>query len=165
MKNVTKISALAALVTFVAGGPVLAQSNHSHDDDQQEAQTAPSSGMQMPMHGEHGAMMQMMKKMHTQMMGGGAMHGKNPSNGQMMIPMMMQRAMPMHGGKGLLPAIQARASEFDKDKDGKLSIAEFEVLHSALIREKMVDRFQHIDADGDGMITEKELGTKEDVKE
>ena len=48
-------------------------------------------------------------------------------------------------------------SEYDADGDGTLSIAEFETLHSALIRETMVDRFQHLDADGDGRITVEEM--------
>ena len=53
--------------------------------------------------------------------------------------------------------LQAKLSEYDSDGDGTLSIAEFEALHSAMIREKMVDRFQHLDADGDGAITGDEM--------
>lgn len=31
------------------------------------------------------------------------------------------------------------------------------MLHSRLIRETMVDRFQHLDADGDGQVTRDEM--------
>ncbi|MBA5775517.1 hypothetical protein H2509_00080 [Stappia sp. F7233] len=51
----------------------------------------------------------------------------------------------------------ARLAEFDADKDGSLSLSEFEVLHAAVTRETTVDRFQHLDADGDGRITEVEM--------
>jgi Ca2+-binding EF-hand superfamily protein len=48
-------------------------------------------------------------------------------------------------------------TEFDSDGDSTLSIAEFETLHSAMIRETMVDKFQHLDADGDGAVTAEEM--------
>ena len=53
--------------------------------------------------------------------------------------------------------LQAKLAEYDSDGDGSLSIAEFETLHSAMIREMMVDRFQHLDADGDGAVTAEEM--------
>lgn len=53
--------------------------------------------------------------------------------------------------------MQAKLTEYDSDGDGTLSIFEFETLHSAMIREKMVDKFQHLDADGDGVITSDEM--------
>ena len=53
--------------------------------------------------------------------------------------------------------LQAKLTEYDSDGDGTLSIAEFEALHSAMIREKMVDRFQDLDADGDGAVTAEEM--------
>ena len=48
-------------------------------------------------------------------------------------------------------------TEYDGNGDGSLSIAEFEILHSAMIREAMVDRFQYLDADGDGAVTAEEM--------
>jgi len=66
-------------------------------------------------------------------------------------------------GDGLVTADEARAAhtarleEFDADGDDTLSIDEFERLHSAAIRELMVDRFQHLDADGDGQVTQDEM--------
>lgn len=54
-------------------------------------------------------------------------------------------------------AHDARLKEFDADGDGTLSIDEFEKLHTAAIRELMVDRFQFLDADGDGKVTQEEM--------
>ncbi|MCE8000660.1 MAG: hypothetical protein HEP70_17540 [Rhodobiaceae bacterium] len=53
--------------------------------------------------------------------------------------------------------MRAKLNEFDVNKDGVLSLVEFEALHAAMIRETTVDRFQHLDADGDGAITETEI--------
>ena len=61
--------------------------------------------------------------------------------------------------------LQAKLSEFDSDGDGNLSITEFEALHSAMIRELMVDRFQHLDADGDGAVTPEEMAALADGME
>ena len=47
-------------------------------------------------------------------------------------------------------ALSARMAKFDADGDGVLSLAEFEALHSAMIRSMTVDRFQALDEDGDG---------------
>ena len=53
--------------------------------------------------------------------------------------------------------LETLRGKYDANSDGALSIDEFEALHSALIRETMVDRFQHLDADGDGSVTEEEM--------
>lgn len=47
---------------------------------------------------------------------------------------------------GLLDALKT----YDADGNGMLSLAEFETLHAAHIREHTVDRFQAFDADGNG---------------
>lgn len=54
---------------------------------------------------------------------------------------------------GLMEELQT----FDADKNGSLSIAEFETLHAARIRKAMVDHFQHLDEDGDGSVTMNEM--------
>ncbi len=50
-----------------------------------------------------------------------------------------------------------RVVEFDTDKDGNLTINEYEVLWLDAMRERMVDRFQDLDADGDGIVTVEEF--------
>ncbi len=57
----------------------------------------------------------------------------------------------------LRSGLQDRLAEFDADDSGTLSIDEFEALHSATIREAMVDRFQALDNDGDGEVTAEEM--------
>ncbi len=54
----------------------------------------------------------------------------------------------------------AQLKKFDKDGDGTLSIGEYEALWLAAMRERMVDRFQEHDADGDGKVTEQEFGRR-----
>ena len=116
------------------------------------------------MMGNMGGMMDMMRQMHGGMMGGGMMGGMGPMGGSMM-------QMFDSDGDGTVTAeemharLQAQLAEYDSDGDGALSIAEFETLHSAMIREMMVDRFQHLDADGDGSVTSEEMAAPADMME
>jgi Ca2+-binding EF-hand superfamily protein len=60
---------------------------------------------------------------------------------------------------------QGRANQlkkFDKDGDGMLSLAEYEALWLDVMHERMVDRFQQHDADGDGQVTAEEFGERFD---
>ncbi len=52
--------------------------------------------------------------------------------------------------------MQERLVTFDGDGDGQLSLDEFELLWLDFHRTRMVDRFQHLDEDGDGIVTEAE---------
>lgn len=49
-------------------------------------------------------------------------------------------------------------AEYDADADGALSLDEFAGAWTAFMRPRMVDRFQRFDDDGDGRVTEAELG-------
>lgn len=50
-----------------------------------------------------------------------------------------------------------RFSKFDGDSDQALTLSEYEQLWLEAMRERMVDRFQHLDADGDGRVTTEEF--------
>ncbi|UWP97064.1 calcium-binding protein (plasmid) [Aliiroseovarius crassostreae] len=144
-----KISLLAATVVLSTAsvGIALADTNHGHGD------SAPKAGTGMAMNGGGHDMMKMMQ-MHAGMMGG---------SGMGMMGMMDQNMMGMMMGDGAASPekareqLQAMHSSFDANKDGTLSIEEFEMLHSSMIRNSMVDRFQHLDADGDGKVTAGEM--------
>ncbi len=55
-------------------------------------------------------------------------------------------------------ARQAKLTEFDADRDGSLTLEEYQALWLDAMRERMVDRFQAHDDDGDGMVTAEEFG-------
>lgn len=50
-------------------------------------------------------------------------------------------------------------AKFDADSDGKLSLKEYEGLWMEFMRERMVDRFQHLDRDGDAIVTPEEFAS------
>ena len=174
MKRITPLAAMALTAT-VLGGAAFADSHHGHSG-QPVAKSRPGmmqSGSPGMMGGMDG-MMDMMQRMHGNMMGGmdGMMGTMHRMHGNMMDGGMMGGMGPMGGGMmqmfdadgdgtvtpdEMRTQLQAKLAEFDSDGDGTLSIAEFETLHSAMIREMMVDRFQHLDADGDGAVTAEEM--------
>jgi hypothetical protein len=54
-------------------------------------------------------------------------------------------------------AVNARFSEFDANKDGKLALVEFEALWADLTRPVAVRAFQFLDPDGDAAVSKEEL--------
>ncbi|MCQ0990373.1 EF-hand domain-containing protein [Jiella marina] len=54
-------------------------------------------------------------------------------------------------------ARQQQLARFDADNNGTLSIEEFQTLWLERMRERMVDRFQDLDANGDGEVTQAEF--------
>lgn len=152
----TSIAGIAVLAMALAGAAA-AGSGHGHGGKADRRAGA----------GHHDMM-----RMHSQMMGG---HGSMPMMGGDM-GMMRGGAgghdmSMMHSMMGMLDAdgdgtvtpdearqgLQAQLSEYDADGDGTLSLSEFETMHSAIIRETMVDRFQFLDDDGDGQVTANEI--------
>jgi len=110
--------------------------------------------------GMGGNMQAMMMRMHGQMMGGGQMGGG--MMGGQMGPMTYLHGMDADDNGKVSPdearaGLAKKLAEFDANGDGALSIDEFESLHSAAIREKMVDRFQMLDNDGDGAVSAEEM--------
>lgn len=51
---------------------------------------------------------------------------------------------------------------YDADGDGSLSLDEFAALHAAKTRPMVVDRFQALDDDGDGKVTDTEIASRVD---
>lgn len=54
----------------------------------------------------------------------------------------------------------ARLTETDSDGDGALSLEEFDALYRSITRPRMVDAFQSLDADGNGIVTRAEMDTR-----
>lgn len=113
--------------------------------------------------GGMGDMMQMMTRMHGPMMGGGMAGPMGPE----MMGGLFQDAFDADGdgrvgAEELRSGLTARLAEHDADGDGTLSLAEFEALHSALIRNLTVDHFQAFDEDGDGKVTGAEIAAPAD---
>lgn len=164
----TPLLAAIAVSAAVVGGAAFADANHGHggqaDAEQMPGPMQNSGPGMMGMMGGMSNMMNMMQQMHGGMVGGGMMGGMGPMGGTMM-------QMFDADGDGTATAEEMRAgmlaqlAEYDSDSDGALSIAEFEALHSAMIREMMVDRFQHLDADGDGSVTSEEMMAPADMME
>lgn len=126
-----------------------------HDHMQGQMHGPRHDQMHGPMHGAD------WRDMHSRMPSGDRHHMKGMMGG------MMRQMLDANGDGTVTPMeastqLQAMLSKYDTDANGTLSISEYEVLHSAMIREKMVDRFQHLDANGDGQITPGEMNAPAD---
>ena len=118
-----------------------------------EEQRAKLASMTCPMCGQ----------MHGGMMGGGMMGGM--MGGGMMGGVMMGGVMEQFDADGdgsvtpeeLRAGLTGKLEEFDADGDGALSLDEFDAMHSALMRQRTVDKFQFLDDDGDGRVTAEEI--------
>jgi Ca2+-binding EF-hand superfamily protein len=51
----------------------------------------------------------------------------------------------------------SRFAEFDQNNDGNLNLEEYQALWLDAMRERMVDRFQDLDDDGDAIVTSEEF--------
>lgn len=171
-----KIIATSATFLLGATGLAVADADNGNGDQQPGMSMGMGNDPSWQMGGDHAEMMKkmmpMMMKMHARMMAGGmgmmgqgmGMMGQGGDRPGM--AMMDRKVMQMMMGPGMMgkpsakdaaATMQSRLTEFDTDGDGNLSLSEFEALHSAMIREKMVDRFQHLDADGDGAVSPAEM--------
>lgn len=152
-----KIIATSATLLLGATGAAFAQAGHDHGAQQPGVATGLSDSESGPMTGDQTDMMQKMMGMHARMMDHGDRPGMAMMDRSMMQMMMGPGMMGVPSAEAATATMQARLSEFDADGDGSLSLSEFETLHSAMIRESMVDRFQHLDADGDGAVSPSEM--------
>lgn len=171
----TVLSALAVTPVLAAGG----HGDRSGADDGHAT-------MNMRMDRMMGMMRQMMERQGGDAQGGMMGMGPTGNSGDMgrMKPMMRKMMQSHHGGSmgGFMGAggghmagrfdanddgqttpdelragLLGELNTYDADADGVLSLAEFETMHMAHIREKTVDRFQVFDADGDGRVTADEI--------
>lgn len=144
-------------MAYAAGSHGSGAAAGSLPDQNKPMNQGPGHGM-MGGTSQMGGMMQMMKQMHGQMPGG-MMGGTGPMGAAMMQEFDTD-------GDGTVSPEEARVGletllvKYDADGDGTLSIAEFETLHSANIRDSMVDRFQYLDANGDGQVTSDEMAAQ-----
>jgi hypothetical protein len=137
MKRMTKIAIGAAALVGIAGAVGIAA---SHADDR-----GPGHSMGWWRgHGHHGH------------------HGFGPMMGHHGPHGLMEAYDTNGDGKLTQAEVDAARAErfktFDKDADGVLTLAEYEALWLDAMRERMVDRFQEHDDDGDAKVTPAEFG-------
>lgn len=157
MPRLKKAASVLAVLTLTAA-PVFADADHHSGNG-----AGPMGGnLAIPkMNGDmYDNMMLMMMQMHAG--GGMPIMGMGSSALGMMDRDMMQMMRPMMGvpvdGMGdMRDMMRQGMMSHDGDGDGSLSLDEFADWHAQMMRETMVDRFQHLDADGDGKITGPEL--------
>lgn len=157
MKTYLKSAIAVSAVLTLTGTMSFAEAEH-HDQETPTVEVQAASpfvgqpgmlgmgnmgGMQN-MGGDHMKMMQSMMKMHATMMpgmgGGGAQER-------------LIRAMLNTGQDDITAIMKAH----DASGDGTLDLDEFAHWYAATMREKTVDGFQHLDADGTGAVTTAEL--------
>ena len=77
------------------------------------------------------------------------------------LDMLFERFDANQDGKITKQEIDTRRKQtmdkYDADKDGTLSLGEFQGVFNEIMRHRMVRMFQRIDRDGDAKLTEKEI--------
>lgn len=177
-----KIFTMAFVIASIGAGGAFADANHHDAPGKSEAmvstEKAPNGKMGTPGHmgggmmggsqmGNHHemmmSMMHMMMQMHGGMMGHSGFGGSPIQQGPFsMMGSNMIGNMDMNGDGNLTSEeahekLQSMHMMADKDGNGSLSLEEFEPFHAAMMRENMVDTFQMLDADGDGLVTQSEM--------
>jgi len=102
------------------------------------------------------------KVMNVDFRGHGDGHGKRGGRG------MMREILEKVDANGDGAVTQAEIDTFrsgmvteaDASGDGNISLDEFETIYLQMVRNKMVDAFQRLDEDGDGMVTQAEMDAK-----
>ncbi|MEH6836070.1 MULTISPECIES: calcium-binding protein [Falsihalocynthiibacter] len=152
MSNTLKTAISFVLFTAVST-TAFADAGH-HDGEKPKGAPQAFNGM-MGGNGNMAGSMGMMMQMHSRMM--------NQNMMALMQGVMMEGIEADADGDGTVSdeeahgMLQSMHANSDANDDGTLSIDEFEALHSKMVRAQMVDRFQNLDADGDGMVTMGEM--------
>ncbi|MGQ7843117.1 EF-hand domain-containing protein [Granulosicoccus sp. 3-233] len=156
MKPVKSISMIlaSALVLGTVGVVANAQDGNSETiDEQLLAQDSGQSGERERGHGKGGH--------DKRRMADGARHGKRGQGGPGLMVKLLKSADA--DGDGVVTQAEidtfkaAQLSGADSNADGALNIEEFDTIYRALTRSRMVDMFQDLDEDGDGVISAAEL--------
>ncbi len=87
-------------------------------------------------------------------------HGHHGKHGGMMFSIMSEVDADGSGSVSQAEVDAYRAAKVraaDGSRDGNLTLDEFETLFAELVRERMVDAFQRLDDDGNGVITGAEM--------
>ncbi|SDC01375.1 EF-hand domain-containing protein [Ruegeria marina] len=148
----TRKLAAATAVLISLGSTALAAGDHGHGSQGARGQGTSNHDMK-----------QMMMRMHAHMMGSGGHMSSMGMMGDGASLMSIAKDLFDTDGDGKITSQEAREglqtllAEYDADGDEALSLSEFETLHSALVRETMVDRFQFLDDDGDGAVSASEI--------
>ncbi|SEM80529.1 EF-hand domain-containing protein [Palleronia pelagia] len=156
MPTLARTAGILAITALTAGAAAAA--SHNHGDN---AGGAGSQGGGIAMDGAPHDMMQGMRHMMQRMHGAGTMGGAGGDAGAMMdrdmMTMMGQGTMDGMPQGMSAESLRGRLDEYDANDDGALSLDEFAGWHAAMMRERTVDRFQHLDSDGDGTVTPDEV--------
>ncbi len=180
-----KLKSSLAVALFVGGGSFAnADEAHHSDVGQEDVMTEKgsheaTSGMMetgkgmMASADHHEMMLNMMSMMMKMLQTATSMGASIPSGGKEMHQMdkdimgliggSMNPIATDDDGDGRVPftemgdRVQSLYTMADTDENGMISLDEFEMLHGMLMKEQMVDRFQHLDADGNGNVTQREL--------
>lgn len=91
---------------------------------------------------------------------GAGFHGKGGKHGRHAMRLLERFDTDKDGGVTQAEIDQTRGGQFtafDSDGDGQLSLKEYEALWLDVMRERMVDRFQNLDEDGDATVTSAEF--------
>ena len=158
MNLTAKIAIAGALLAAMAVPAYAAKDMAKKDSGEKAEHGEQRHGGMMGGHGRrHGGMMGGHGRRHGGMMGG---HGRR--HGGMMGGHNIIMTFDTDGnGRVTQAEIDEfrgnRLAKFDTDGNGGLTLSEYEALWLAAMREKMVDRFQDLDADGDAVVTTEEF--------
>ena len=124
-------------------------------DDKRSMQGMGDRDSMQGMGGDRMKMMQSMMRMHAGMMqgmGGGMMQGMGGGD-----RMKDNQIRPML--ENAKADVGATFTAYDTSGDGTLDVDEYAQWYAAVVRQQIVDGFQHLDADGTGGVTAEELET------
>ena len=163
-----KVTITALAFTVFGAGSAFADANHHEITGNVAEMNAKGQSSSEKMHSgnqkcNHGV--------HSTGMGGHGMHASGLGGHNAMMMNMMHMVIQMHGGmmgangmggSGFSQSPFSKMgpemmNSFDMDGNGSLTLKEFEPMYMEMMRENLVDFFQILDADGDGLAIQSEM--------